>query len=79
MNLSYVEAFEIVAYGDKIHDAAVYEAFGLDLDNDRLDKFEDKNHAVVTFNCASTKDEDYESKASILYFSQKQIALHISH
>ena len=72
MNLSYVEAFEIVAYGDKIHDAAVYEAFGLDLDNDRLDKFEDKNHAVVTFNCASTKDEDYESKASILYFSQKQ-------
>jgi hypothetical protein len=74
-NLSYVEAFEIVAYGDKIHDASVYEAFGLDLDNDRLDKFEDNNYAVVTFNCASTNDEDYESKASILYFSAKQTDL----
>ena len=74
-NLAYVEAFEIVAYGDKIHDASVYEAFGLDLDNDRLDKFEDNNYAVVTFNCASTNDEDYESKASILYFSAKQTDL----
>ena len=74
-NLAYVEAVEIVAYGDKIHDASVYEAFGLDLDNDRLDKFEDNNYAVVTFNCASTNDEDYESKASILYFSAKQTDL----
>ena len=75
MNLSCVKAYEIVAYGDKIHDASVYEAFGLDLDNDRLDKFEDNNHAVITFNCADTKDEDYESKASILYFSTQQTDL----
>ena len=75
MNLASVEAFEIVAYGDKIHEASVYEEFGLDLDNDRLDKFEDKNYAVITFNCADTKDEDYESKASILYVSPKQTDL----
>ena len=75
MNLAYVQAYEIVAYGDKIHDAAVYEAFGLDLDNDRLDKFEDKNHAVLAFNCADVNDKDYESKASILYFSEKKTDL----
>ena len=75
MNLAYVQAFEIVAYGEGIHEASVYEQFGLDLDNDRLDAFTDKNHAVVTFNCAPIDDEDYEEKGSILYFSEKKTDL----
>ncbi len=75
MNLAYVQAYEIVAYGDSIHDPAVYEAFGLDLDNGRLDEFTDKNHAVVTFNCADPADEDYKEKASMLYFSEKKTDL----
>ena len=75
MNLAYVQAYEIVAYGDKIHEESVYKSFGLDLDNERLDAFKDENYAVVTFNCADINTEDYESKASILYFSKKQTDL----
>lgn len=75
MNLASVQAYEIMAYGDSIHDPAVYEKFGLDLDNGRLDAFTDKNHAVVTFNCADVNDENYKDKASLLYFSEKQTDL----
>ena len=75
MNIAYVQAYEIVAYGDRIHDASVYEAFGLDLDNDRLDKMEDTNHVILTFNCADVNDKDYAEKASILYFSEKKTDL----
>ena len=71
-NLAYVQAYEIVAYGNKIHDPEVYEALGMDLDNERLDAFTDDNYAVLTFNCADVNDEDYEEKASILYFSEKK-------
>ena len=74
-NLAYVQAYEIVAYGDSIHDASVYEAFGLDLDNERLDQFKDENYAVVTFNCADKADKEYEEKGNILYFSKKQTDL----
>lgn len=75
MNIAYVEAYEIVAYGDRIHDASVYEAFGLDLDNDRLDQMKDTNHAILTFNCADINDKEYDQKASILYFSEKKTDL----
>ncbi len=75
MNLAYVQAYEIVAYGDNIHDASVYESFGLDLDNDRLDQFTDKNHVVLTFNCADMNDKEYDEKTSILYFSEKKTDL----
>ena len=75
MNLAYVQAYEIVAYGDHIHDASVYESFGLDLDKDRLDNFSDGNHVVLTFNCADINDKEYEEKASILYFSEKKTDL----
>ena len=71
-NLAYVQAYEIVAYGNKVHDPEVYEAFGMDLDSKRLDDFTDNNYAVLTFNCADINDKDYESKASILYFSEKK-------
>ncbi|MBQ3489483.1 MAG: DUF4340 domain-containing protein [Clostridia bacterium] len=72
-NLAYVRADEIVAYGKKIHDPEVYEAFGLDLDEERLDKFEDNNHAVVTFKLEGETGEDGEEEIStILYFSEKR-------
>ena len=70
MNLAQVNAYEIVAYGDRIHDAAVYEAFGLDLDNDRMDDMKDKNHVLLTFNCSDKGDKDYDEKATLLYFSE---------
>ena len=71
-NLAYVQAYEIVAYGENVHKPEVYEAFGMDLDHDRLDAFTDNNYAVLTFNCAELDDEEYEKKASILYFSEKK-------
>ena len=74
-NLSYVQAYEIVAYGESIHDPDVYKKFALDLDNERLDTLKDENYAFVTFNCSDINDEDYENKASILYFSEKQTDL----
>ena len=75
INLAYVQAYEIVAYGNQIHEPEIYEAFGMDLDHDRLDAFTDKNYAVLTFNCADVNDEDYDQKASILYFSEKKTDL----
>ena len=76
MNLAYVQAYEIVAYGDKIHDPSVYEKFGLDLDNDRLedkDEFENnKSHAIILFKCPNTGSTDSEEMISVLYFSEKQ-------
>jgi len=75
INLAYVQAYEIVAYGNKIHEPEVYEAFGMDLDHDRLEAFTDKNYAVLTFNCADVNDKDYDKKASILYFSEKKTDL----
>ena len=71
VNLAYVQAYEIVAYGEKIYDSAVYEAFGLDLDKERLDAFTDGNFAVVSFNCADPESEDYAEQAKVLYFSKR--------
>ena len=71
VNLAYVQAYEIVAYGDKIYDSAVYEAFGLDLDKERLDAFTDGNFAVVSFNCADPESENYAEQATVLYFSKR--------
>ena len=70
MNLAQVKAYEIVAYGDRIHDKEVYEAFGLDLDEARLDSFTDNNHVFLTFNCNDPEEKDYAEKATILYFSE---------
>lgn len=69
--LSAVAANNIVAYGESIYLPEVYEKFGLDLDQERLLAVTDKNHAVLRFNCADTGAEDYEEKATILYFSEK--------
>ena len=73
INLAYVQAYEIVAYGDKIYNPDVYKAFGLDLDKERLDAFEDENFAVVSFNCADPDSEDYAEQATILYFSERMM------
>ena len=75
MNLAYVQAYEIVAYGDKIHDADVYEKFGLDLDNDRLDLSLNKTYATVTFTCPDAGNKDTGKSTFILYFSEKQTDL----
>ena len=75
MNLAQVQAYEIVAYGDRIHDADVYKEFGLDLDNDRLDSMTDTNHVLLTFNCAEKGDKDYDEKSTLLYFSEKKTDL----
>ncbi len=74
-NLAYVNATEIVAYGDKVHEPAVYEKFGLDLDIDRLGEGTDKNYAMVYFSTAETGSEDYARSLVFLYFSEKQTAL----
>ena len=71
-NLAHVNAYEVVAYGEKIHTPEIYEAFGMDLDHDRLDAFKDENHVVITFNFADVNSEDYEKQASILYFSERK-------
>lgn len=79
MNLAYVQAYEIVAYGDEIHDPEVYEKYGLDLDKDRLENKEDfndnKSYATVTFQCPDPNSKDNKETASILYFSEKQTDL----
>ncbi|MBQ2988357.1 MAG: DUF4340 domain-containing protein [Clostridia bacterium] len=74
MNLAYVQAFEIVAYGDKIHDAEVYEKFGLDLAKDRLDLEKNQSYATVTFTCP-TSNQDSEETPFLLYFSEKKTDL----
>ena len=73
MNLAYVQAYEIVGYGDKIHDPEVYEAFGLDLDNEHLEDVEnlDDNHALVYLKYPDSTAESGES-IIVLYFSEKQ-------
>jgi hypothetical protein len=82
MNLAQVNAYEIVAYGERIHDAELYKEWGLDLDKDRLESKIEENTTpiILTFNCADIsekeKDEEkYNEKASVLYFSEKQTDL----
>ncbi len=74
-NLAYVTATEIVAYGDELHDAEVYEKYGLDLDLGRLEEGTDKNYAMVYFSTAAPESEDYDRSLVFLYFSEKQTAL----
>jgi hypothetical protein len=69
--LAYVQATEIVAYGEKIHTPEVYEKFGLDLDMDRLENDTDDNYAILAYNCAPADSEDYASQAILLYFSKR--------
>ena len=76
MNLAYVQAYEIIAYGDKIHEASFYEKLGLDLNNDHLETEEgienNKSHAIVTFKCPDPNDKDKKEAVIALYFSEKQ-------
>ena len=69
--LAYMQATEIVAYGEKIHTPEVYEKYGLDLDMERLENDTDTNYAIVAFNCAAIGTENYASHATILYFSAR--------
>ncbi|MBQ9748072.1 MAG: hypothetical protein IJV98_04735 [Clostridia bacterium] len=74
-NLAYVNATEIVAYGDRVHEPEVYEKFGLDLDLTRLEEGTDKNYAMVYFSTAPTDTENYSDSLVFLYFSEKMTAL----
>lgn len=73
INLAYVQAYEIVGYGDKIHDPEVYKAFGLDLDNEHLEDEDnlDDNHALVYLKYPDSTIEGGEG-VIVLYFSEKQ-------
>ena len=72
VNLAYVQAYEIVAYGEEIHNPEVYKNFGLDLDNDHLDNKDnpDDNHAVLYLKYPDSTVEGGEG-AIVLYFSEK--------
>lgn len=72
MNLAYVMANEIVAYGDKVHDPEIYKEFGMDLDNTRLETGEDNNFAFITYNFADENDKDYKDQVIVLYFSEQK-------
>lgn len=72
MNLAYITASEIVAYGDKVHDPEIYKAFGMDLDNERLEATKDENYAFILYNYANPEDKDYKDQSIILYFSEKK-------
>ncbi len=69
--LAYVQAAEIVAYGDKIHTPEIYEKYGLDLDRERLENDTDDNYALLAYNCAAVDAENYAGQAILLYFSEK--------
>ena len=71
VNLAYITANEIVAYGAQVHDPAIYEAFGMDLDAERLDAMEDGNYAFITYTYKSNGVE----QSNILYFSEKKTDL----
>ena len=66
-----VQADSIVAYGESIYDPEVYEKYGLDLNEDRIKEMEDTNYAILRFNCSDPTSEDYDTLASLLYFSKK--------
>ncbi len=76
-NLAYVTATEIVAYGSQIHNPEVCEAFGLDLDYERLEAGTDKNYAMIYYSTADVEleTEEYEDTIVLFYFSEKQTDL----
>ena len=67
-SLAYIYASEVMSFGQKIHSEEVYSAYGLDLDNNRLENGTDLNHAKITF---SVSDSPTEENTYSLYFSEK--------
>lgn len=69
-SLEYLNAKKIFAYGEKVHDAAVYEKYGLDLDTERLKAGNEKCLTRVTFTLANVTPEstDFEGGTYTLYF-----------
>ena len=68
--LSYMEATAVVALGDEVHDPAIYEKYGLDLNLERLEAGTDKNYIKFTYACQNNKGEPYENT---LYISEKKL------
>lgn len=71
-NLIYVTAAEILSYGAKTSDPAVYEKYGLDLDIDRLSSGKDGNYALLYYACVVPDKTTGESTVieNMLYFSR---------
>ena len=69
-SLEYLSAKKIVAYGDKVHDPAVYEQYGLDLDRARLEAGTEKCFArlTVVLDNITPDSTDFESGTYKLYF-----------
>lgn len=69
-SLEYLAAKKIVAYGDAVHDPAVYEKCGLDLDKSRLDAGTENCVARLTFDVdnVTPSNTDFESGEYKLYF-----------
>ena len=69
-SLEYLTAKKIVAYGDAVHDAAVYEKYGLDLDRERLASGTENCMSRLTFTVENITPNytDFESGEYKLYF-----------
>ncbi len=70
LGVSISERKKIFAYGEKVHDASVYEKYGLDLDTERLKAGNEKCLTRVTFTLANVTPEstDFEGGTYTLYF-----------
>lgn len=69
-SLEYLVAKKILAYGDAVHDAAVYEKYGLDLDRERLENGTEKCLVRLTFTVENItpNNTDFESGEYKIYF-----------
>ncbi len=74
-NLAYIVADSVLAYGDAVHDPAVYEKYSLDLDIERLKNGTDKNFALLSFSTEDPESEHFNDRIVTLYFSEKQTDL----
>lgn len=71
-NLLYVQASEIMEYGEDIVKPEVYEKYGLDIDMDRIGDASDDNHVMLYYSCKTPDKETGKSKdvENLLYFSE---------
>ncbi len=74
-NLAYVTATEIVAYGPSVYTPEVYEKYGLDLDEGRLESETDLTPSRIYYSTKDPDDENFTDSLIVLYFSDKQTEL----
>lgn len=71
-NILYIQASEIMEYGEDIVKPEVYEKYGLDIDMDRIVEGEDKNYVIFYYCCAVPDSETGKTKEveNLLYLSE---------